>query len=497
MATLHKFMVYAPDYKEEGTFEKRLGVRTTHLENIKPKLGGFIRVGGVLLSPESIATPDAEKKMVGSMFICEAESIEKVREIVESDVYYTSGVELKLKDMRTERWSTRANRGSVTKHMSQSSAPNRFFVYAPDKQGPGMHAKRYAVRGQHMADIKPRIESGVVQVGGMVVSSDQSEAEQGQKKAEASMLIIKAETIDEVKAMVEGDVYYTSGVSEMNNMFHSTCRVLYNPLRTASAVRPRFITLPRLMSTQTQYNYILTSSPEPGVALITLNRPKALNALCSPLFLELNQAFREADADPSVTGADIKEMKDIEFADAYKNRFLEDWAEMTRIRKPIIAAVSGYALGGGCELALMCDIILASPTAKFGQPEINLGTIPGGGGSQRLARIIGKSRTMEMVLTGRQISAEEASQWGIVSRVVKEGEGEVVKEAISVAKEIASKSQIAVQAAKEVCNVAYELTLAEGLRFERRTFHGLFATKDQKEGMGAFAQKRKPNFTNE
>ncbi|KAG5638806.1 hypothetical protein H0H81_010035 [Sphagnurus paluster] len=263
------------------------------------------------------------------------------------------------------------------------------------------------------------------------------------------------------------------------------------------------------MST-TQYNYILTSRPEPAVALITLNRPKALNALCSPLFAELNQALREADEDTSVSaivltgsekafaaGADIKEMKDLEFSHVYKNRFLEDWAEMTRIRKPIIAAVSGYALGGGCELALMCDIILASPTAKFGQPEINLGTIPGGGGSQRLAHIIGKSRTMEMVLTGRMISAQEASQWGIVSRVVAEGEGEVVKEAIAVGNEIASKSQISVQAGKEVVNAAYELNLAEGLRFERRIFHGLFATKDQKEGMGAFAQKRKPNFVNE
>ncbi|KAG6861671.1 hypothetical protein C0995_013240 [Termitomyces sp. Mi166 len=301
-------------------------------------------------------------------------------------------------------------------------------------------------------------------------------------------------------------------------MSHFICRAFYNSLKIAPVSRSKFVRLSpgniRRMSTET-YNYILVSRPEPAVALVALNRPKALNALSSPLFVELNQAFREADADPSVSaivltgsekafaaGADIKEMKDIEFADAYKNRFLENWAEMTRIRKPIIAAVSGYAvrpfpLGGGCELALMCDIILASPTAKFGQPEINLGTIPGGGGSQRLARIIGKSRTMEMVLTGRMISAQEASEWGIVSRVVKEGEGEVVKEAIAVGKEIASKSQIATQAAKEVCNAAYELTLAEGLRFERRIFHGLFATKDQKEGMGAFAERRKPNFTNE
>jgi len=231
--------------------------------------------------------------------------------------------------------------------------------------------------------------------------------------------------------------------------------------------------------------------------------------LCSPLFAELNQALREADNDASVgavvltgsekafaAGADIKEMKDKDFADVYRNRFLEDWADMTHVRKPIIAAVSGYALGGGCELALMCDIILASPTATFGQPEINLGVIPGGGGSQRLAHIIGKSRAMEMVLTGRSISALEAEKWGIVSKVVGEGEGEVIKEAIAMGAVIASKSQIAVQAGKEVVNAAYELSMAEGLRFERRLFHGLFATNDQKEGMAAFAEKRKAIFTN-
>lgn len=258
-----------------------------------------------------------------------------------------------------------------------------------------------------------------------------------------------------------------------------------------------------------QYNYILVARPEPAVVLITLNRPKALNALCSPLFAELNQAFLEADADDSVgamvltgsekafaAGADIKEMQDKEYSDVFKTRFLEDWTQLSKTRKPVIAAVSGYALGGGCELALMCDIILASPTAKFGQPEINLGVIPGGGGSQRLAHIIGKSRTMEMVLTGRNISAQEAEKWGMVSRVVGEGEGQVVKEAIEMAKTISSKGQIAVQAGKEVVNAAYELNLAEGLRFERRIFHGLFATKDQKEGMSAFAEKRKAEFTN-
>jgi len=259
----------------------------------------------------------------------------------------------------------------------------------------------------------------------------------------------------------------------------------------------------------TDYTYILTSRPDPAVTLITLNRPKALNALCSPLFAELNHALLEADSDPEISavvitgserafaaGADIKEMKDKEYADVYRGRFLEDWADMTKIRKPIIAAVSGYALGGGCELALMCDIILAAPNAKFGQPEINLGVIPGGGGSQRLALTIGKSRTMELVLTGRMFTAQEAERWGMVSRVVGEGEGEVVKEAVKMGKEIAERSQVAVQAGKEVVNAAYEMTLAEGLRFERRIFHGLFATKDQKEGMAAFAEKRKAKFVN-
>jgi len=263
-----------------------------------------------------------------------------------------------------------------------------------------------------------------------------------------------------------------------------------------------------MSSSSSQYEYILVSRPEPSVLLVTLNRPKSLNALSSPLFKELNQALEDADEDDSIgamvltgserafaAGADIKEMKDKQFADVYKNKFLEDWAAITNLRKPLIAAVSGYALGGGCELALMCDIILASPTAKFGQPEINLGVIPGGGGSQRLIHAIGKSRTMELVLTGRTFSAQEAEKWGMISRVVGEGENEVVQEAVNMAKEIASKSQIAVQAGKEVVNAAYELTLAEGLRFERRIFHSLFATNDQKEGMSAFAEKRKANFT--
>lgn len=260
--------------------------------------------------------------------------------------------------------------------------------------------------------------------------------------------------------------------------------------------------------TTTQFEFILTSRPADGVGLITLNRPKALNALSTPLFTELNAAVKEFDDDDSIralvltgserafaAGADIKEMKDKEFSEVFKGKFLESWSLLTTIRKPIIAAVSGYALGGGCELALMCDIILASPTATFGQPEISIGVIPGGGGTQRLAQAIGKSRTMELTLTGRTFSAKEASDWGVVSRVVGEGEGEVVKEAVAMASVIASKSAIAVQAGKEAVNAAYEHTLAEGLRYERRLFHSLFATKDQKEGMSAFAEKRKPTWS--
>ncbi|KAI0321526.1 enoyl-CoA hydratase [Amylostereum chailletii] len=259
-----------------------------------------------------------------------------------------------------------------------------------------------------------------------------------------------------------------------------------------------------------QYEYILTSRPEPGVALITLNRPKALNALCSPLILELNDVLKAFDEDAEVgavvltgserafaAGADIKEMKDKKFSDVYRSRFLENWSILSQMRKPIISAVSGYALGGGCEIALATDIILASPTAKFGQPEITIGTIPGGGGSQRLAHAIGKSRTMELVLTGRQFTAQEAEKWGVVSKVVGEGEGEVVKEAVAMAKVIAGKSQFAVQAAKEAVNAAFDQPLAEGLRTERRLFHMTFATQDQKEGMGAFAEKRTPNWTHE
>ncbi|PWN27762.1 putative enoyl-CoA hydratase precursor, mitochondrial [Jaminaea rosea] len=281
-----------------------------------------------------------------------------------------------------------------------------------------------------------------------------------------------------------------------------------NTLRAGTAL-PRLqaaSTLPRLYSTQT-YQNILVSRPDPSVTLITLNRPKALNALNSALFHELNAAAKEADEDDAVgaivltgsdkafaAGADIKEMKDKEFARAYKENFLGHWTELTRVKKPIIAAVSGYALGGGAELAMMCDIILASGTANFGQPEINLGVIPGAGGTQRLTRALGKSLSMELNLTGRNLSAQEAAQHGLVSRVV---EGNVVDEAVKVAVTIAKKGRVASQAAKEAVNAAFELPLNEGLRIERRLFQSMFATKDQKEGMAAFAEKRKPNWSHE
>lgn len=265
-----------------------------------------------------------------------------------------------------------------------------------------------------------------------------------------------------------------------------------------ASVRALSTTAPRL-----SYEHIAVSQPKPSVTLITLNRPKALNALNSALFHELNDAAEKADADEAVgaivltgserafaAGADIKEMKDKEFTSAYKSNFLGHWTKLTTVRKPIIAAVSGHALGGGCELAMMCDVILAAPSATFGQPEINLGVIPGAGGTQRLTKALGKSLAMELVLTGRPLSANEAATHGLVSRVVDENSN-VVDEAVKMADKIAAKGSVAVQAAKEAINASFELNLSEGNRFERRLFQALFATKDQKEGMSAFAEKRK------
>jgi len=242
------------------------------------------------------------------------------------------------------------------------------------------------------------------------------------------------------------------------------------------------------------------------VAILTLNRPKALNALCSPLINDLLTAIKHCDSDDSIgamvltgskkafaAGADIKEMQNRTFAENYRQNFLDFWGDVGKAKKPIIAAVDGYALGGGCELAMMCDIMYAGANAKFGQPEITIGTIPGAGGTQRLTRLVGKSKAMEMNLTGTPIGAEEALAFGLVAKVCGD---DVVGEAVKTADKIASHSQLVVQMAKEATNAAYETTLTEGLATEKRLFHATFSTADRKEGMTAFVEKRKPQWTN-
>ncbi|CUH51606.1 short chain enoyl-CoA hydratase [Shimia marina] len=245
---------------------------------------------------------------------------------------------------------------------------------------------------------------------------------------------------------------------------------------------------------------------EDHVALIKLNRPDALNALSQQLIGELQEALESADANDKVrcivitgsekafaAGADIKEMSTMSFAEVNLSNLFADFGDrIQEIRKPVIAAVSGYALGGGCELAMACDFIIASETAKFGQPEINLGVIAGIGGSQRLTRAVGKAKSMDMNLTGRFMDAAEAERSGLVSRVVPAKK--LMEEAMSAAQKIAEKSLIASRTAKEAVNRSFETTLREGLLFERRAFHSLFATEDQKEGMAAFAEKREPQF---
>jgi enoyl-CoA hydratase len=245
-----------------------------------------------------------------------------------------------------------------------------------------------------------------------------------------------------------------------------------------------------------------------AVGLITFNRPQALNALCDALVRELGvalDAFEKDDAIGAVVltgsarafaaGADIKEMAGKSFVDCYLGDFITDgWERVTICRKPIIAAVAGFALGGGCEMAMMCDTIIAGESAKFGQPEITLGIIPGSGGTQRLTRAVGKAKAMEMVLSGRMMDAAEAERSGLVSRVVPDDK--LVDEALNLGAKIASLSRPAVFAAKEAVNRAFETTLSEGVRFERRLFHAMFATEDQKEGMAAFIAKRKPAFKN-
>ena len=257
------------------------------------------------------------------------------------------------------------------------------------------------------------------------------------------------------------------------------------------------------------YECITVRTEGEKVGVITLNRPKQLNALNDQLMNELGQALQAFDADESIgciiltgsekafaAGADIGAMAKYSFADAYKGDYItRNWEAIRSIRKPVIAAVSGFALGGGCELAMMCDFIIAADNAKFGQPEIKLGVIPGAGGTQRLPRAVGKSKAMDMCLTARMMDATEAERAGLVSRVVPLDK--LMEEALGAALVISGFSQIAVMAAKESVNRAFEGTLADGVMFERRLFHALFATQDQKEGMDAFLGKRKANFVHQ
>ncbi|HMB75451.1 MAG TPA: enoyl-CoA hydratase [Kiloniellaceae bacterium] len=251
------------------------------------------------------------------------------------------------------------------------------------------------------------------------------------------------------------------------------------------------------------YENILVEKND-AVGLITLNRPAALNALCKALVEELAAALDDMEADDSIgcilltgsekafaAGADIKEMKDKTFMEAYQEDFITvHWGRIATCRKPVVAAVAGYALGGGCEVAMMCDFIIAAESAKFGQPEITLGVLPGSGGTQRLTRFVGKSKAMDLCLTGRMMDAAEAERAGLVSRVVPSEK--LLEEAMAAAQKIAAMSRPATVMVKEAVNRAYETTLAEGILFERRMFHAAFATEDQKEGMAAFAEKRKP-----
>lgn len=255
-----------------------------------------------------------------------------------------------------------------------------------------------------------------------------------------------------------------------------------------------------------EYNNIIVETRE-NVGLITLNRPKALNALNKEAQEEIIAAAQAFDADEAIgaivltgsekafaAGADIKEMSSKSSVEMYKADWFANWDQFVAVRIPVIAAVNGYALGGGCELAMMCDFIIAGEKAKFGQPEVNLGITPGMGGSQRLTRAVGKAKAMEMCLTGRMMDAEEAERSGLVAQIV--APEELLNKALETANLIASKSQVTTSMIKEQVNVVYETSLSQGLLFERRTFHSLFASQDQKEGMAAFSEKREPNFKN-
>lgn len=278
---------------------------------------------------------------------------------------------------------------------------------------------------------------------------------------------------------------------------------LLKPCKTA----PYAVSAARLCSSGGQYEYIVVEKRggNNNVGFIQLNRPKALNALCDGLMKEVGHALDNFEADTSVgaiiitgsekafaAGADIKEMQNRTFQECFSGNFLAHWNRVSTVKKPVIAAVNGFALGGGCELAMMCDIIYAGEKAQFGQPEILLGTIPGSGGTQRLTRAVGKSLAMEMVLTGDRIGAQEAKQSGLVSKVFPVDQ--LVSEAVKTAEKIASNSKLVSAMAKEAVNSAFELTLAEGCHLEKRLFHATFATDDRKEGMTAFVEKRKANF---
>lgn len=280
------------------------------------------------------------------------------------------------------------------------------------------------------------------------------------------------------------------------------------PVAAANAVTGRWsMAAPTARFFSSAGEYVLVDKrPDSGVAVLTLNRPKALNALCDPLMRELVDRLKELDSDSSIratvltgtgkafaAGADIKEMHSREgFPQVQAQNMLEHWSGVSSVRKPIVAAVNGFALGGGCELAMSCDIIIAAEDAKFGQPEIKLGTIPGVGGTQRLTKAIGKYKAMELVLTGDMLTAEQAERAGLCSRVVPTAD--VVDEAVKVATKIASYSSPVAQMAKECINVADEMSLNDGLRFERRVFHSTWGLEDRREGFQAFSDKRKPTW---
>lgn len=257
--------------------------------------------------------------------------------------------------------------------------------------------------------------------------------------------------------------------------------------------------------TATPYTDILVERPQPRVGLIRLNRPQVLNALRRQLMEELMQAAQTLDADPDIgvivitgndkafsAGADITEMADASATEMLNRNLTDRWSWLRRVRKPIIAAVSGHCLGGGCELAMTCDLIIASESAKFGQPEINIGVIPGAGGTQRLTRAVGKALAMEVVLNDRRLTAEEALRYGLASRVAPVDK--YLDEAITLASQIAARAPLAVQLGKEAVNKAFELSLSEGLAYEQKLFYLLFASEDQKEGMQAFKEKREPEW---